>query len=70
MDMAFAQLTCQLLGLKLQAAAKLEEDAARLQLNQVAKEIRESLITLGLRKRKVRKPKTETADAKPKQKRK
>ena len=60
--MEFAQLSCQLLGLKLQAAAKLPENDAKLQLFTVAKEIREALITLGLRKRKQGKTKLATGE--------
>ena len=54
MERTFAKVTAEMLGLKLQEAAKLEDGPCRLQLSQVAKDLRESLITLGLRTRRVR----------------
>lgn len=64
MERTFAKVTAEMLGLKLQEAAKLEDAPCRLQLSQVAKDLREALITLGLRQRRVR-TKPEVA-AKPK----
>lgn len=51
-DLGFAQLSALMLAKKLGAAAKLPEEACRLELDQTARELRNTLITLGLRKRK------------------
>ena len=52
-DQSYAQLSSLMLGMKLQANSKLEDAQAIAGLESVAREIRDALIRLGKRKRKV-----------------
>lgn len=65
MDHTYSQVTCLMLGLKLQQAAKLPDADASRELNQTAREIRNALITLGFRKRKVGKKKVKPETEQP-----
>lgn len=64
MDRTYSQAVAEMLGLKLQQASKLDEQACTLQLASIIKEMREALITLGVRKRRVKAKGEEKAAAK------
>ena len=63
MERAYSQSACEMLGLKLVQASKLDDTAAIDQLKQVSKELREALITCGVKKRRAATPWSEERKA-------
>jgi len=61
---SLVHVAAKMLGQKLLNCVYMQDDVAAKQLNQIAKELRETLISLGLRKRKTRKTSEEKAAAK------
>jgi hypothetical protein len=53
-----------MVGLKLQAVSQLEDEQCKQEVSRIARELREGLIAMGMRKRKVKKEKTETGSKK------
>lgn len=66
MDETYAQLSVRTLGLKLGQLSKLPDDVMSKELMHAQRELRDILITMGVRKRKVRKPKAEGETKSPK----